>query len=237
MNRYPIACVLTEPALQNVGIIHPQPGYLEGILDLCEEFGAVSIFDEVKTGFRTALGGYQSLSGLKPDLSVFGKAIANGYPLGIVGGKKEIMRLFHDDNPNLKVLIAGTYNAHPVNTNAAIATLKILKDESVYQQLDTLCSQLYDGLHSVLKEKAIPFSLVSNASAFCIYFSENAPKDAHDILLHHDFDLDMKFRRGLIQKGIYHIPIAAKQGSVSTAHSIQDIAKTLDITRQVLADI
>src|SRR5690606_19952420 len=90
MRRYPIACVLTVPVLQNVGVILPKPGYLQGVVDLCNQYGAVAIFDEVKTGFRSALGGYQSIAGVRPHLSVFGKAVANGYPLGVIGGKREI---------------------------------------------------------------------------------------------------------------------------------------------------
>ena len=128
LQKYPVACVLTEPVLQNVGVVLPQAGYLQGLVDLCETYEAVCIFDEVKTGFRSALGGYQSVAGVTPHLSVFGKAIANGYPLGVIGGKREIMELFDAPDPQKRVLIAGTYNAHPINTAAAIATLEILQN-------------------------------------------------------------------------------------------------------------
>lgn len=133
MKLYPVACVLTEPVLQNVGVILPEKGYLQGVIDLCDKYGAVSIFDEVKTGFRSAIGGYQSIANVKPDLSIFGKAIANGYPLGVIGGKKEIMALFDSPVPKKRVLIAGTYNAHPVNCAAAIKTLQILQETDVYK--------------------------------------------------------------------------------------------------------
>lgn len=237
MKRYPVACVLTEPVLQNVGVILPKPGYLQGIVDLCEKYGAVSIFDEVKTGFRTALGGYQSVTNVRPDLSVFGKAVANGYPLGVIGGRKDIMNLFDSADPARKVLIAGTYNAHPVNAAAAIATLEVLRNGDVYSYLDKACNKLYDGLETMFREKGKAMVLARNASAFCMYFSEEAPQDIHDILRDHDFEFDLKLRRGLIQEGIYHIPIGCKQGSVSYAHTDEDIDKTLEVTWKVLKKI
>ncbi len=234
MKRYPVACVITEPVLQNVGIILPSPGYLQGIIDLCNQYGAVSIFDEVKTGFRSALGGYQSVAGVKPHLSVFGKAVANGYPLGVIGGKKEIMSLFDDPDPSKRVLIAGTYNAYPINACAAITTLRILRDPKVYQQLDHISNRLYSNLEKMFAEKGKQTVVARNRSAFCLYFCEEAPHDVHDILLNHDFEFDLKLRKGLIENGIYHIPIACKQGSISCAHSEEDIDKTLEVTWKVL---
>jgi glutamate-1-semialdehyde 2,1-aminomutase len=234
MKKYPVACVLTEPVLQNVGVVLPKEGYLEGLIDLCNTYGAVSIFDEVKTGFRCGLGGYQRVADVKPHLSVFGKAVANGFPLGVIGGKREIMELFDAADPSKKVLIAGTYNAHPVNAAAAIATLKILQDETVYDRLNKICRKLYSGLEKIFREKGVQIALARNASAFCIYFSERAPADLHDILSTHNFEYDLKLRKALIQHGVYHIPIPCKQGSVSCAHTEEDIDKTLEITREVL---
>ncbi len=237
MKRYPVACVLAEPVLQNIGVVLPKPGYLQGLIQLCEDNGAVCIFDEVKTGFRSALGGYQSVAGVTPHLSVFGKAIANGYPLGIIGGKKEILDLFHTADADKRVLIAGTYNAHPINTAAAIATLKILKDPAVYEQIDAVSNRLYAGLQQIIDEKGIPAVLSKNASAYCIYFAEKAPQDLHDILETVNFKTDLAFRRASIEKGIYHIPIACKQSSVSYAHTEEDIDRTLEVTREVLQSI
>lgn len=237
MKRFPVACVITEPVLQNVGIVLPKEGYLQGIIDLCNKYGAVSIFDEVKTGFRSALGGYQSVANVMPDLSVFGKAVANGYPIGVIGGKKEIMDLFDSSDPKKKVLIAGTYNAHPINAAAAIATLKVLHNVNVYKHLDLVSNKLYSNLEKMFNEKGKPMVLVRNASAFCMYFFEQAPQDLHDILEKQDFAFDLKLRKALIENGIYHIPIACKQCSVSYAHSEEDIAKTLDVTWNILKRI
>lgn len=234
MKRHPVACVLTEPVLQNVGVIHPKEGYLQGIIDLCDKYGAVSIFDEVKTGFRSALGGYQSVAGVKPHLSVFGKAVANGYPLGVIGGRKDIMELFDSPDPSKRVLIAGTYNAHPLNSAAAIATIKILRDTNVYEHLNTVSTRLYTNLEKMFREKGKQLVLARNASAFCLYFCERAPEDLHDIMLHHDAEFDLKLRKQLIERGIYHIPIPCKQGSISYAHLEEDIDKTLEVTWEIL---
>jgi glutamate-1-semialdehyde 2,1-aminomutase len=207
---------------------------LRGLVDLCDKYGAVSIFDEVKTGFRSGLQGYQGVAKVTPHLSVFGKAVANGYPLGIIGGKREIMQLFDAADPAKKVLIAGTYNAHPMNAAAAIATMKILKDKDFYKDLDNVCQRLYLGLEKMFRERGMQTVLVRNASAFCMYFSNSAPNDLHDILTTHNFEFDLKFRRALIGEGIYHIPIPCKQGSVSSAHTLEDIDKTLEVTWKVL---
>lgn len=237
LRKFPIACILTEPVLQNVGVVLPKPGYLQGLVDLCERYQAICIFDEVKTGFRSALGGYQSIAGVSPHLSVFGKAIANGYPLGVVGGKKEILELFDSNDPKKRVLIAGTYNAHPLNTAAAIATLETLQNQEVYDHLSKMSNLLYTGLEDIFREKGIPAVVARNASASCTYFCEAAPRDAHEILEHHDFDFDIAYRRALVEKGIYHLPVACKQSSVSYAHSEADIQQTLDMTREVLMEL
>jgi len=237
LKKHPIACVLLEPVMQNIGIVPPQPGYLEGLIRLCEQYGSVCIFDEVKTGFRSSLRGHQHLEGVKPHLSVFGKAIANGYPLGVVGGKKEIMELFDAADPKKRVLIAGTYNAHPLNVTAAIATLQILQKPETYEHLDKVCNILYDGLRSLFTEKGIPAVVAANGSASCTYFAQKAPLDLHDILTDHDFNFDLKYRKALIQEGIYLLPVACKQSSVSHAHSEEDIYQTLEANKRVLSKL
>jgi glutamate-1-semialdehyde 2,1-aminomutase len=237
MKKYPVSCVLTEPVLQNIGVVLPKPGYLQGLFELCEQYGSLCIFDEVKTGFRSGPGGYQAICGVKPHLSVFGKAVANGYPLGVIGGRKEIMELFDSPDPQKRVLIAGTYNAHPVNAAAAIATLEILHNQAVYKHIEDMSERLYTGLTQLLAQRSIPHVLVKNASAFCIYFMDKEPADLHDILEHHNFSYDLRYRKALIEKGIYHIPIACKQGSISYAHTKEDIDKTLQVTDDVLKSI
>ncbi|MBA3685976.1 MAG: aspartate aminotransferase family protein [Planctomycetes bacterium] len=236
LKTYPVACVLTEPALQNIGVVPPAPGYLQGLRELCSSYGAVLAFDEVKTGFRSALGGYQSIAGVRPDLSVFGKAIANGYPLGVIGGRADIMRQFDAAEPAKRVLVAGTYNAHPFTSAAAIATLKRLNREggAVYQHLEMLGARLEAGLSAAFAEKGVPHRVSRIGSAFCAYFMDHVPVDYHDVAMHHDAAFDGRYRRALIERGIYHFPLPTKQGSISAAHTPAEIDRTIEITRDVL---
>jgi glutamate-1-semialdehyde 2,1-aminomutase len=236
MRRYPVACVLTEPVLQNVGVLPPRPGYLQALRELCDRHGALLVFDEVKTGFRAAPGGYQSLAGVRPDLSVFGKAIANGYPLGAIGGRREVMDLFDSPDPARRVLIAGTYNAHPFTSAAALATLEILRRDggAVYARLEALGARLQAGLEALLGETGRPAVVSRIGSAFCVYFCDHVPVDLHDLLASHDFERDRRYRAALIDRGIYHFPLPCKQGSVSAAHGDAEIDRTLEVTRDVL---
>jgi glutamate-1-semialdehyde 2,1-aminomutase len=239
MQTYPVACLITEPILQNIGIVHPQPGYLAGLRELCDRHGVVFVLDEVKTGFRHALGGYQSVVGVRPDLSVFGKAIANGYALGAIAGRADIMELFAHPDPDRRVLIAGTYNAHPVPVAAAIATLEklIREEQTIYPYLERLGAQMEEGLTALFREAGITATVARQGSAFCAYFMDHAPRDWHDIAENHPFDRDLAYRRALIQRGIYHFPLPTKQGSISTAHTEGDIEQTLNATRDVLTHL
>lgn len=236
LKRFPVACLILEPILQNVGIVKPQPGYLEGLRQLADEDGFLLIFDEVKTGFRHAIGGYQSICGIQPDLSTFGKAVANGYPLGVIGGKKEYLDYFVHPDKAKRVLIAGTYNAFPLTTVAAIATLKKLTSpvHNVYKHVNALGQLLEDGLNTIFSSTGRPFHLARQGSAYCLYFMDHAPVDFHDIAEHHDFALDKTYRVKLIEKGVFNFPLPIKQGSISFAHSVQDIEETLERTEDVV---
>jgi glutamate-1-semialdehyde 2,1-aminomutase len=234
--RYPIAALLLEPILQNVGIVKPREGYLAGLRKLADQYGFILVFDEVKTGFRHALGGYQSLCGVMPDLCVFGKAIANGYPLGCIGGAKELMDHFIDPDPAKRVLIAGTYNAFPVNVAAAIATIEKLRanDGAVYRHIYALGERMENGLKKLFKERGVVATVARQGSAFVVYFMDKEPRDWHDIALGHDMKRDTDYRRALIERGIYHFPLPTKQGSISFAHSERMIDETLEKTSEVL---
>ncbi len=231
-----IAALITEPALQNIGVVLPQPGYLDGLRKLCDRYGVVFILDEVKTGFRSALGGFQTIAGVRPDLSTFGKAVANGFPLGVLGGREEIMEQVADPDPARRVLVAGTYNGHPVNVAAAIATLKILSRNhgAIYQELEDRTLRLTAGLAEIFARAGWSHAIARNASAFCPYFMDRPPTDWHDILQSHDFERDLRLRQALIGEGIYQFPVACKQASVSAAHSDQDIDDTLEAFGRVV---
>lgn len=239
IKQYPVACMILEPVLQNIGIVKPLPGYLEGLRNLADRDGFLLIFDEVKTGFRHALGGYQSICGVTPDLSTFGKAVANGYPMGVIGGKKKYMDYFVHPEKSERVLIAGTFNAHPLISIAAITTLTKLasKKFNVYDHVDMLGERLEKGLTSIFDKYDTPYYIAREKSAFCVYFMDHAPVDFHDILLNNNFALDKAYRLKLIEQGIFNFPLPIKQGSISFAHSVQDIDETLEKTHSVVNDL
>ena len=229
--KYPIAAILTEPILQNIGIVKPLPGYLEALRNVADKYGCVLIFDEVKTGFRHAIGGYSVISGVSPDIAVYGKALANGYPIAAVAGRAELMDLFAHPDPKRRVFLAGTYNGHPVPVAAAIATIEYLlsSDMKVYEKLEQLGKALELGFESIRKEASMPLTLVRQGSAFCIYFMDHAPTDWHDIAQNHDFAADTAMRRSVIERGIFPFPLATKQWSISAAHTETMIQETVDV--------
>ena len=234
--RGDIAAVVLEPVLQNVGVVRPEPGYLQGLRALCDRHGTLLVLDEVKTGFRHALGGFQALCGVTADLSTFGKAVANGYPLGVIGGRAELMEYFAHPDPARRVMIAGTYNAHPVACAAAIATIEKLAagEAEIYGHLESLGRRMEEGLRQAVAASGLTGTVARQGSAFCLYFMDHLPRDWQDIAEHHDFHLDRVYRRALIDEGIYHFPGPCKQGSLSYAHSTEDVDFTLERTGAVL---
>jgi glutamate-1-semialdehyde 2,1-aminomutase len=235
-SRYDVAALITEPVLQNIGVVKPRPGYLEGLRELADERGFILIFDEVKTGFRAGIGGYQGLSGVTPDLSTFGKALANGFPIAALAGKRAYMDLAVSPDPAKRVLVAGTYNCHPVPVAAAIATLKKLSDPNaqVYSRLERAAQRLEEGQRRLLRDHRVTATISRVGSAHCVYFMDRAPTNWWELVTGHDAAFDMGYRRALIERGIYHFPVASKQGSISFAHTDDDIDATLEATQDVL---
>lgn len=237
--RYPIAAMITEPVLQNIGVVRPRPGYLAGLRALADEFGFLLIFDEVKTGFRHALGGYAELSGVRPDLVTYGKAVANGFPLAVVGGKREYMDFIVHKDLSKRPFVAGTYNGHPVAVAAAIRTLEHLAANraQVYAHVEALGRQMEQGLRDIFAARHVTASIARQGSAFAYYLMPEAPNDFHDIMEHHDFERDVRLRRSLIDLGVFFVPIATKQCSISAAHTADDIQFTLDRFDQAVASV
>jgi glutamate-1-semialdehyde 2,1-aminomutase len=236
--KYSVAALIVEPVLQNVGIVKPKAGYLQGLRELADKHGFILIFDEVKTGFRHALGGYASIARVKPDLMVLGKAMANGHPISALGGKKQLMDYFVHPDPSKCVLLAGTYNAHPIATAAAIATIERLLANSggVFPHLEKLGTALERGLERIFQGLSISAVIARQGSAFCIYFMDHLPEDWHDIATNHDFSLDLQLRRELVERGIYFFPHPVKQCSISSSHTLTDIDATLALVETSMTE-
>jgi len=228
--RYPVAAMITEPVLQNIGVVRPLDRYLAELRKLADEFGFLLIFDEVKTGFRHSLGGYSEICGVAPDLVTYGKAVANGFPLAIVAGRRDYMDYLVHKDPAKRPFVAGTYNGHPVGVAAAIKTVEYLlaNRAEVYGYVEKLGQRMERGLRDIFAAHNVKASIARQGSAFSYYLMPHLPKDFHDILEHHDFQRDVQLRRALNERGVFFVPIATKQCSISAAHSSEDIDFTLE---------
>jgi len=228
-----IAAIILEPLPHTIGCVFPVDGFLQGLRRLTRQFGIVLIFDEVITGFRHDLGGYQRLVGVTPDLTTMSKAIANGYPLALVAGRADLM---DHCQPGGDVFFAGTFNAHPVGVAAALATIDILERPESYIYLFGLGERLRKGLGTIIHQHGIPSTITGFGSVFVLYFLE-PPVLSYDDLLGNDTQQFLAYRRQLIAHGIYELPVNLKRSYISLAHTIQDIDDTLTIAQDVLTAI
>jgi glutamate-1-semialdehyde 2,1-aminomutase len=208
----------------------PRPEFLAALRELTRARGIVLIFDEVITGFRHSLGGYQALCGVTPDLSTFAKAMANGYPIAALAGRAELMDRF---GPGGGVMFAGTYNGHPVGVAAALATIAELEDGSVHQRCFELARQAAAGIQQIGDELGIPMTVALFGSVFVPYFMEG-PIESYTDLLRNDTARDVWFRRTMCERGIFMLPTALKRNHVSAAHTQADIDRTVETAREVL---
>jgi glutamate-1-semialdehyde 2,1-aminomutase len=237
--RYPVAALITEPVLQNIGIVLPQPGYLQGLRDLADELGFVLVFDEVKTGFRHALDGYSAIAGVRPDLVVYGKAVANGFPLAMVGGRRDYLDYIVHPDAGKRPLVSGTYNGHPVPVAAAIRTIEHLaaNRQTLYPAIEALSATLHNGLRQIFEREGVVATVARQGSALSFYFMARAPLDFHDILENHNFELDVALRRALIRRGVFVMPVATKQLSLSCAHTADDVDFALEQFASALREV
>jgi glutamate-1-semialdehyde 2,1-aminomutase len=225
-----IAAIILELIPHNIGCVLPRPEFLQALRELTRAHGVVLIFDEVITGFRHGLGGYQKISGVTPDLSTFAKAMANGYPIAALAGKAELMDRF---GPGGGVMFAGTYNGHPVGVSAALATIATLEDGAVHRHCFDLASQAAAGIQQVGDELGIPIKVALFGSVFVPYFM-GGPIESYTDLLRNDNARDVWFRRTMCERGIFMLPTALKRNHVSAAHTQADIDRTVETARAVL---
>jgi len=219
-----IAAVIVEPVAGNMNCVPPVGGFLPGLRRLCDDYGAVLIFDEVMTGFRVALGGAQALYGITPDLTTLGKVIGGGLPVGAFGGRAEIMDYLAPAGP---VYQAGTLSGNPVALAAGLATLKEVGRKDFYQELTAKTVALTTGLHT--HADAAGVSLVAQAvgGMFGLFFTEETTIARFSQVMACDIVRFKKFFHGMLKEGVYLAPSAFEAGFVSAAHADEDIAATL----------
>ncbi len=230
-----IAAVILEPIPHNIGTVMPKPGFLEGLRQVTRDHGTLLVFDEVVTGFRHGLGGYQKICGVTPDLVSLGKAVANGFPLAALGGRKDLMGWFNT-RPGGPVFFAGTYNGHAVGVAAALATIDVMEREPVHAHVFGLGDRIRRGLAEIHQRRGIAATVAGFGSIFVTYFMEG-PIDNYSDLMRNDAARFLDYRRRLMSRGVFKIPMNLKRAHISYAHTEADVDATLQAADDVLAEM
>lgn len=225
-----IAAVIVEPVVGNMGVVPPEPGFLEAIVSLCKENGAVSIFDEVMTGSRVARGGMQERSGLRPDMTCLGKIIGGGLPLAAYGGRREIMQKIAPLGP---VYQAGTLSGNPIAVSGALAMMQHLNAD-LYGKLEALGERLEGGLNGALKSTGVTGCVQRVGSMITLFFAKG-PIKSYDDAKHADTERFGRFHREMISRGEYWPPSQFEAAFISGAHTEADIDRTIENAKAAIA--
>ena len=226
-----VACVIVEPVAGNMNCIPAVEGYLQGLRDICDQYGALLIFDEVMTGFRVALGGAQALYGITPDLSTFGKVIGGGMPVGAFGGKREFMEQVAPSGP---VYQAGTLSGNPVAMAAGLATLDLITVPGFYEELGEKTRMLTEGIQAEADFFEIPFTTTRVGGMFGLYFTGEKQIVNFEQSGAVDVDRFKCFFHAMLDSGVYLAPSAYEAGFVSSAHTEEHISATISAAREAL---
>jgi glutamate-1-semialdehyde 2,1-aminomutase len=218
-----IAAVIVEPVAGNMGVVPPEPGFLEGLRQLTHESGAVLIFDEVMTGWRVHAGGAQTLYGIQPDLTTLGKVIGGGLPVGAYGGSKEIMQLVAPAGPMYQ---AGTLSGNPLTMAAGIATLRELQKPGTWELLEQRAASLEEGLCAAAQEAGIAVTFQRVGTMFTGFFTEQPVRDWSSAK-RADTSRYANYFRAMLDEGVYLAPSQFEAGFLSTAHTEEEIELTI----------
>ena len=224
-----IAAVIVEPVAANMGVVLPEPGFLEGLRSLCTKYGALLIFDEVITGFRLGISGAQGRFDVEADLTTFGKVIGAGMPVGAYGGKRCVMEMV---SPLGKVYQAGTLSGNPIAMAAGCTMLKILQQNpSIYDTLDVNGDYFFDGLRTILKKAGLPYRVNHIGSIGSLFFTGEEVTD-YESAKTSDTDAYAAYCNGMYDRGIYLAPAQFEAVFLSAAHTKEHLSDTL----QAVAD-
>ena len=229
-----IAAVIVEPIAGNMNMIAPLPGFLEGLRSLCDEYGSVFIIDEVMTGFRVALGGAQSIYGVTPDLTTFGKVIGAGMPVGAYGGKREIMERIAPLGP---VYQAGTLSGNPVAMAAGLANLKLIQEPGFFETLSARTQALCKGLEDTARAAGVPLHTVAIGGMFGFFFTQASQVTSFAAAQACDIEAFKRFFHACLKRGVYFAPSAYEAGFTSSTHDEAVIAESLRVAAEAFAEI
>ncbi len=223
-----IACIIVEPVAGNMNCIPPVPGFLEALREVCDEHGALLIFDEVMTGFRVALGGAQAVYNIKPDLTTLGKIIGGGMPAAAFGGRKDIMQKLSPLGP---VYQAGTLSGNPLAMTAGLTMLDIISRDGFYTELTEKTEKLVSGMLEQAKVAGIPMTSNQVGGMFGLFFSEEDKIENFAQVSKCNIESFNRFFHAMLDSGINLAPSAYEAGFLSSAHSEQDINETLEAAK------
>ncbi|EER46314.1 glutamate-1-semialdehyde aminotransferase [Actinobacillus minor NM305] len=234
--QYPneIACLIVEPVAGNMNCIPPKADFLQGLRELCTQYGTVFIIDEVMTGFRVALGGAQSYYGVTPDLTTLGKIIGGGMPVGAFGGKKEIMEFIAPTGP---VYQAGTLSGNPIAMAAGLACLTELSKAGNEEKLAAQTKTLAEGFKALADKHGVPLTVQYVGGMFGLFFTEQAEINNFQDVMKCDAAKFNRFFHLMLEEGVYLAPSAFEAGFMSLAHSEADIQATLEAADRALAKL
>lgn len=227
-----IACIIVEPVAGNMNCIPPEEGFLQTLREVCDESGAVLIFDEVMCGFRVGLQGAQGLYNVQPDLTTYGKVIGGGMPVGAFGGKKAVMQHIAPLGP---VYQAGTLSGNPLAMAAGLKTLQMIQEDGFFENLTAKTAKLLAGLQAAADENNIPFTTNQVGGMFGIFFTEEKNIRRFSQVAKGDMERFKTFYHGMLNEGVYLAPSAFEAGFVSAQHSDEDIENTIEAARKVMA--
>lgn len=233
-----LACLIIEPIAGNMNFVRASLDFVRRCRELCTQYGALLIYDEVMTGFRTALGGVQSLhakaiAGFAPDITVMGKVIGGGMPLAAFGGKRDVMEQLAPLGP---VYQAGTLSGNPVATACGLATLREIRKPGFFEALSARTRALVDGLRAAAQEQGVPFCADSEGGLFGFFLLPRLPQNYREVM-QSDAARFNRFFHDLLSRGIYVAPALYEASFVSAAHSEDDIAATLQAARAAFREL
>ena len=229
-NQGDIAAVIVEPVAGNMGLVLPVEGFLAGLREECDKYGALLIFDEVITGFRLGLGGAAEMFGVEPDITTLGKIIGGGLPVGAYGGKKELLEQV---SPCGGVYQAGTLSGNPLACAAGIKMLEILTEEKPYELLNKMCQALVSIMEENIADSGVKACINRVGSAFTIFFGVDSVTGYNDAMAA-DTDMFAAYFRGMLERGVYIPPAQYEANFLSTAHTVDDLEFTLVAQKEVL---
>ena len=225
-----VACIIVEPVAGNMGVVAPSPGFLEGLRELTQKHGALLVFDEVITGFRLSYGGAQGLYGIRPDLTCLGKVIGGGLPVGAYGGRREIMENVAPLGPAYQ---AGTLSGNPLAMTAGIQTLTLLRSGRIYEELEEQGRSLAEGTEEAYRAANLLCCLNRVGSMWTLFFTHGPVKDDRDIE-RANVGGYARYFHAMLDRGISLPPSQFEAAFLSAAHSTQDVAETIEASREAL---